>query len=261
MSKDKPVTILPDGGPDVTSAGVNARLVILDGPSALAAQARRMQNCLADYKFLPRDGDVVYAVWLGSEPATVELVWSGRRWRLGDVRGRKNAVVSPATRAEIETAVHIWGDANGQKPITGETFKFVKKQARRAAQNFPAAMLEQFRSNLQAIQGRSIIDGGNAFCVFSYGVGYIQFLSDPWGHVYRCEIGSHRYVPEIEACLTETTFYFLQEAGFEWPKGTANFQRQFFVAMPGRLTLLAQFSAAVLSTMFGLTPGETERSL
>ena len=23
MSKDKPVTILPDGGPDVTSAGVN----------------------------------------------------------------------------------------------------------------------------------------------------------------------------------------------------------------------------------------------
>ncbi len=78
---------------------------------------------------------------------------------------------------------------------------------------------EQFRSNLQAIQGRSIIDGGNAFCVFSYGVGYIQFLSDPWGHVYRCEIGSHKYVPEIEGCLTESTFFFLQEAGFEWPKG------------------------------------------
>ena len=41
----------------------DARLVILDRPSALAAQARLMQNCLADYKFLPRDGDVVYAVW------------------------------------------------------------------------------------------------------------------------------------------------------------------------------------------------------
>ena len=67
----------------------DARLVILDRPSALAAQARRMQNCLADYKFLPRDGDVIYAVWRGSEPATVELVWAGRRWRLGDVRGRK----------------------------------------------------------------------------------------------------------------------------------------------------------------------------
>jgi len=89
-----------------------------------------MQNCLADYKFLPRDGDVVYAVWRGSEPATVELVWAGRRWRLGDVRGQKNAVVSPATRAEIETAVHIWGDANGRKPSPGETLGFVRRQAK-----------------------------------------------------------------------------------------------------------------------------------
>src|SRR6266487_4690941 len=147
----------PGGGTHSSAVrvkSVNARLVILDGPSALAAQARRMQNCLADYKFLPRDGDVVYAVWLGSEPATVELVWSGRRWRLGDVRGRKNAVVSPATRAEIETAVHIWGDANGRKPSPGETLGFVRRQARRAAQHFPVTLLEQFRSNLQAIQGR-----------------------------------------------------------------------------------------------------------
>jgi len=72
----------------------DARLVILDSPSAISAEARRMENCLADYKFLPLDGDVAYAAWRGSEPATVELVWGGHRWRLGDVRGRKNAVVS-----------------------------------------------------------------------------------------------------------------------------------------------------------------------
>jgi hypothetical protein len=69
-----------------------------------------------------------------------------------DVRGRKNALVSPVTRAEIETAVHIWGEANRRKPIPGETFNFVRRQARRAAQHFPAALLEQLRSNLQAIQ-------------------------------------------------------------------------------------------------------------
>ncbi len=216
-----------------------------------------MENCLADYKFLPLDGDVAYAAWRGSEPATVELVWGGHRWRLGDVRGRKNAVVSMAKGVEIETAVRTWSDAKRRKAIRDETFNFVIRQARHAAQSFPAALSEQFRSSLKSIQGRSIIDGGNAFCVFDYGVGYIQFLSDPWGHVYRCEIGSHKYVPEIEACLTETTFRFLREAGFEWPKGISNFQRQFFVAMPGRLTLLAHFSVAVLSAMFGLTPGAT----
>jgi len=70
----------------------DARLVMLDSPSALSAEAQRMENCLADYKFLPLDGDVAYAAWRGSEPATVELVWGGQsigpRTKVDQVYGR-----------------------------------------------------------------------------------------------------------------------------------------------------------------------------
>jgi hypothetical protein len=95
-----------------------------------------------------------------------------------------------------------------------------------------------------------------AYCVFEYGHGYIQYASDPWGNVYICEIGSHRYVPEIENCLNEKVFYLLKAAGFEWPKGRANFVRWFFISEPRDLDTLAKFSLAVLTDMVGLSPAD-----
>jgi hypothetical protein len=44
MSKDKPVTILPDGGPDVTSAGVNWNEVPEFAQHYAAATARRRRR-------------------------------------------------------------------------------------------------------------------------------------------------------------------------------------------------------------------------
>jgi len=77
-----------------------------------------------------------------------------------------------------------------------------------------------------------------------------------WGSVYICEIGSHRYVPEIEARLTEKIFYFLNSAGFEWPKGLANFTRRFFISDAPDLDMLAKFSLGALTKMVGLSAAD-----
>jgi len=240
-----------------TTDEVDARLMILDSPTAIAGEARRMKNCLASYRFLPQDGQVAYAAWWGTESATVELIWRARKWQLGNVRGWKNEAVSEQTHAEIEGAVNTWS-AGGGDPRTpnSSALRFVGRQAKQAGRSYPAALSNQLRSELEAIRGKSIAGGDHAYCIFEYGVGYIQYASDPWGNVYLCEIGSHRYAPELEARLTETVFYFLNAAGFEWPKGRANFTRRFFISDARDLDTLAKFSLAALTTMVALSPAD-----
>ena len=236
---------------------VDARLMILDSPTAMVGEARRMKNCLANYRFLPQDGQVAYAAWWGAEPATVELLWRARKWQLGNVRGWKNETVSALTHAEIENAVNAWRTASGRpRASTSSALQFVGRQAQQAGRSYPTALSNQLRSELEAIRGKSVVDGDHAYCIFEYGVGYIQYASDPWGNVYLCEIGSHRYAPGLEARLTETVFYFLNAAGFEWPKGRANFTRRFFISDARDLDTFAKFSLAALTTMMGLSPAD-----
>ena len=101
-----------------TTGGVDARLKMLKSPAAMAGEARRMKNCLANYRFLPQDGRVAYAAWWGAEPATLELLWGARRWRLGNVRGWKNDAVSALTHAKIESAVNAWSATSGRFPVS-----------------------------------------------------------------------------------------------------------------------------------------------
>jgi hypothetical protein len=240
-----------------TTGEFDARLKMLESPAAMAGEARRMKNCLANYRFLPQDGQVAYAAWWGAEAATVELLWGARRWRLGNVRGWKNATVSALTHAEIESAVNAWSATSGRpRASTFSALGFVRRQARQAARAYPAVLSNQLRSELEAIRGKSVAGRDNAHCIFNYGDGYIQCASDEWGNVYICEISSHRYVPEIEARLTEKVFYFLNAAGFEWPKGLANFTRRFFISDTHDLDELAKFSLAALTAMTGLSPAD-----
>jgi hypothetical protein len=239
-----------------TTSEIDARLKMLDSPAAMAGEARRMKNCLASYRFLPEDGQVAYAAWWGAEPATVELIWRGRRWRLANVRGWNNEPVSTLTHAEIGSAVNAWSAANrGSRTSPSSGLRFVARQARQAARNYPAVLCNQLRSELEAIRGKSV-GRDFAYCIFNHGEGHIQYASDPWGNIYICEIGSHRYVPEIEARLSEEVFYFLNAAGFEWPKGRANFTRRFFISDTRDLDTLAKFSLAALTAMMGLSPAE-----
>jgi hypothetical protein len=97
---------------------IDARLMLLDSPAAINREARRMKNCLASYRFLPQDGQVAYAAWWGAEPATVELIWRARKWRLGKVRGWKNKTISALTQSEIERAVNAWVTATGRPRIS-----------------------------------------------------------------------------------------------------------------------------------------------
>jgi hypothetical protein len=240
-----------------TTGEVDARLKMLESPGHMVSEARRMKNCLANYRFLPQDGQVAYAAWWGAEPATVELMWCARRWRLGNLRGWKNETVSALTHAEIKCAVNAWSATSGRPGAsTFSALRFVGRQARQAARDYPVVLSNQLRFELEAIRGKSVAGRNHAYCVFEYGDGYIQYASDEWGNVYICEIGSHRYVPEIEARLTENVFIFLNAAGFEWPKGRANFTRQFFISDARDLDTLANFSLAALTTMVGLSPAE-----
>jgi hypothetical protein len=236
---------------------VDSKLMMLDSPAAIASEAHRMKNCLANYRFLPQDGQVAYAAWWGAEPATVELMWCATKWRLGNVRGWKNETISALTHAEIESAVKAWSVTSGRpRASTFSALGFVRRQARQAARTYPAVLSNQLRSELEAIRGKSVAGRNNAHCIFNYGDGYIQYASDQWGSVYICEIGSHRYAPEIEARLTEKVFYFLNSAGFEWPKGLANFTRRFFISDARDLDILAKFSLAALTTMVGLSAAD-----
>jgi hypothetical protein len=47
---------------------IDARLKMLDSPPAMIAEARRMNNCLASYRFLPQDGKIAYAAWSVRNP-------------------------------------------------------------------------------------------------------------------------------------------------------------------------------------------------
>jgi hypothetical protein len=235
---------------------IDARLMMLDSPTAINREARRMKNCLASYRFLPQDGQIAYAAWWGAEPATIELIWRARKWRLGNVRGWKNKTISARTQSEIERAVNAWVTATGRpRKSKSKQLQFVLRQAKQAARNYPAVLYNQLRSELEIIRGKSV-GRDFAYCVFEYGHGYIQYASDPWGNVYICEIGSHRYVPEMEDRLNEKVFYFLQAAGFEWPKGRANFARRFVISEARDLDALAKFSLAVLTETMCLSPAD-----
>jgi hypothetical protein len=166
-------------------------------------------------------------------------------------------MVSAFTHTKIESAVNAWNSASAWRrtAATSSSLRFVRRQATQAARCYPAALSNQLRSALESIRGKSVSDDF-AYCIFNYADGYIQYASDPWGNAFTCEISSHRYVPEIELRLSEKVFYFLNAAGFEWPKGRANFARRFLISDARDLDTLAKFSLAALTHIMGLSPAD-----
>jgi len=232
------------------------RFIPLAGADAMHEEAQRMENCLGRLVDRSAYGQSLYFAWLGPPRATVELAAVAGRWVLGEVGGHANEPLDPRVEAVIRTAV---GEALGANAIVdrrevagrvrGSAFEHCIAVGRREfSDNDRAALADA----LFSIRGRSLGPKRNAYVVVDADNHlYFQALADPGGN-YFVEISSHRYIPEVSRFLTSSAVRMLEESGFEWPRGEANFKRMWRVDLRSDCVDLADFALGALWEMFGV---------
>ena len=110
---------------------------------------------------------------------------------------------------------------------------------------------------LRAVRRRSCAPGDSAYCILEIGEYYLQLMSVFGSDTYLIEISSHHYVPSMAKLLGEAEVTFLDEAGFRWPRRTANFSREVAAWDDSDVSQLADFVLGALHVVFGHGSGHS----
>jgi hypothetical protein len=232
-------------GPDL-----GPHLEYIGDAATMRMEALLMSNCLAARIPDAVESRACFYRWRGTERANVELRRTDLGWRLGEIGGFSNLPLSAETVESIRRTVgETLEGALDSVPIpTG-----IESLADLGTMSFSAEERAVVADRLWSIYGRSLSPTRGAYCIFEYAGLYVQFLAAE--RSYRCEICSHRFVPEMEPRLTDAAVESLEACGFRWPGAKENFGRRLPVQGREDCVRLADFALGALHALCGLSPG------
>ena len=225
----------------------------------LAGEGVRMRNCLAQLVGQVTIGSQLLFRGIGDTPVTAGLDWTPAGWQPGDSKGLGNQVLDPDIGFAVRQELQVLADrlnAGGSSSAHEQIDRFVDVCAGRAETEFAAAQIDMLSAALLEIRGKSIGPGNGAYVIFSLpNGGYIQFMDVGPGTGLLVEIGSHKFNPDIDRFLTEPAVTLIEQAGFLWPRGQANFQRRFPFADNQSHRTVAAFALHCLARVYRYRPG------
>jgi hypothetical protein len=231
-------------------------LKLLETSEQMKSEGLRMKNCVGQRVSRVEAGWDAYFHVRGTQPATVQMVRGKNGWALGQIRAPGNALVKPvAAREIVDAAQQVLDCTVDDRPIDREPFQPLIESVRiRGVEWFPASAIERIAGELQYIKGTSHGLHHRSYCIVEGTHGFIQFMADPEGSEFLCEIQSHRFAPEIESRLTDSAVSLITGCGFQWPDGQHNFLRWFTVNTDDELHALAGFALGILHLVFEQNP-------
>jgi hypothetical protein len=235
------------------SFSASPQLKLLETTEQMRSEGSRMRNCVAQRVPRVLAGWDAYFHWNGAQPATVQLVRGKNGWGLGQIRAPGNALVKPASAAEIVHAAQQIIDCTvDDRPIDREPFQTLIDSVRiDGIELFSSAAIDRIASELRYIRGKSLGLNRGSFCIVEGTHGFVQFMADSEGNEFLCEIQSHQFVREIESRLTDSAVSLITGCGFQWPNSRQNFLRWFSVrSNDDELHGLAAFALGILHRVF-----------
>jgi hypothetical protein len=238
----------------IPAAVLNSELLEpLTGAKEMVAEGIRMKNCLGTLLARGASGRQLFFRLRGDEMVTASLKRGTHGWTPGSVLGPANETVEETLAERIQQELaHIAALLPAENGSPPECDDLVLGQLVATARaKFSAAEIELLAEPLRDIRGKSVNGQNGAYAIFeAKSRGYVQFMSSPDGTEYLCEIGSHKYLRELEKFQTAQAVKLIGEAGFLWPYGQANFIRMFPVKLPSDCERLAEIAMAILDNMF-----------
>ncbi len=231
----------------------------ITGPDAMAAEGLVMRNCLGRLVIAAAKRRNIYFRHRGGTPVTSELVRKPTGWTPGRILGPENA---PVDEPLADNILRELGRIAASIPNDGDDMseaedRFITELAAFGREKFSSDEIADLADHLRDIRGRTLDDTNGAYAIFAApSQGYVQFMSNPDGTEYLCEVASHKYWQRGEHFQTAQAVDLIDKAGFLWPYGKANFRRWFPVESRADCDGLAAMALAILYVMFRLRPGQ-----